>query len=197
MSDRLTEDYLTWLSPQLSEINDGTRSPNREFWGLMHIMYEKEFPVEAADRVPNDYNRLADGLALRVAFCRDNGIPTSAKKDPVLRAFLHKDHPEPPCSFLEVVIALSQRLAFAAGGKSAPGWAYVLMSNLGIHRMADPISRRSARKADDILDRCIWRNYEPNGMGGFFPLAEAEEDQTQIEIWYQMPAYVAEVHRRR
>jgi len=192
MSDRLTEDYLRWLAPQIRDENDGLSHPDREYGDIMTIMYEKEF----LGPVPNDYNRMVDGLGLRVEFCHDNGIPTSARRDPVLRAFLHKSHPDPPCSFLEVLIGLSRRLAFAAGG-SAPGRAYQLMSNLGIHRMVDPVSKRSANKANDILERCIQRTYTPDGVGGFFPLENANEDQTEVELWYQMAAYITEVSRRR
>ena len=58
--------------------------------------------------------------------------------------------------------------------------------------MYDPISKRKSIKIDDILDTLIWRTYEYDGIGGFFPLTNAEEDQTKVEIWYQMAAYINE-----
>ena len=30
-------------------------------------------------------------------------------------------------------------------------------------------------------------------MGGFFPLAFPKEDQTKVEIWYQMSGYLEEL----
>jgi hypothetical protein len=60
--------------------------------------------------------------------------------------------------------------------------------------MADPLDRRKARKAEEILDAVIWRTYLPNGQGGFFPLIDFEEDQTQVELWYQMSAFIREMH---
>jgi hypothetical protein len=31
-------------------------------------------------------------------------------------------------------------------------------------------------------------------MGGLFPLAWTDDDQTQIELWYQMAEYIEEIH---
>jgi hypothetical protein len=36
------------------------------------------------------------------------------------------------------------------------------------------------------------REYFPSGKGGLFPLENPREDQTKVEIWYQMHAYVME-----
>jgi hypothetical protein len=181
MTSSLAEDYFRWLGPQIRE-EDGLSNPNREFWGLLTIMHETQFDYIN----PNDDNREGDGRDLRVEYCRDVAhIPTDA-----LRLLGQ-------ASFLEVLIALSRRLAFNAGMQSAPGWAWVLLNNLNLHRLADPLSRRSARKAQDILETCIYRRYDPDGVGGFFPLEAPLTDQREVEIWYQMAAYIEEVHRRR
>lgn len=182
MTDPLIEGYLRWLGPQIRDEDSGNR--NRTYEDLVRIMFEKEFVW----RVPYDDNRMGDGLTLRVEFCHGANV-TPRQVGP----FLDQDRPYPPCSFLEVLIGLSRRLAFAAGGESR-GWAWTLISNLELHRMSDPVSRSKARRIDDILDRCIWRNYEPSGQGGFFPLAWPDEDQRQVEIWYQMAAWMSELH---
>lgn len=190
-SHPLTEDYLRWLEPQIRE-DDGLSNPNREFWGLLALMYEKEFrPL-----VANDDNRWMDGLELRTEFCNDFRVRMSARRREPYRSFLDKELPNPPCSFLEVLIGISRRFSFTAGG-SAPGWAWVLLNNLNLHRMADPLSRGKARRAADIIEVCTSRNYEPDGSGGFFPLQDPQEDQRQVEIWYQMAAYIGEMDRRR
>jgi hypothetical protein len=177
----LVEDYLRWLASQIRDEDDG--NPHRTYDGLCVIMFEKQF----IERIPNDDNRIGDGLDLRVEFCHERHIPLGETG-----AFLDKGVPDPPCSFLEVLIGLSRRLAFAAGGSNAPGWAWVLMHNLELHRITDPVGRGKARRAHDILDTCIWRNYEPNGVGGFFPLKRPTEDQREVELWYQMAAYIGE-----
>jgi hypothetical protein len=172
--------YLLWLASQIRGDDDG--HPGRTYEGLVNIMFEKEFVWLTV--TPNDDNRVADGLDLRVEFCHERDIPTESVPE-----FLSKEHPNPACSFLEVLIGLSRRLSFIAGGRSE-GWAWVLMNNLELHRITDPVGRAKARRAHDILDTCIFRNYSPNGVGGFFPLSQSDEDQTRIELWYQMAAYV-------
>lgn len=169
----LSGDYLRWLAPQIRREDDG--HPNRTYEGLIELMFDKEFVW----LVPNDDNRVADGLGLRIDFCRQVDIPTDSLVD------------LGPCSFLEVLIALSRRLEFNGGG-SAAGWAWILMNNLQLHRITDPVGRSKARRANDIMDACIWRTYSYEGVGGFFPLKRAAENQCKVEIWYQMAAYLGE-----
>lgn len=181
-SSSISGDYLRWLALQIRGEDDG--HPDRTYEGLCTIMFEKEFVW----LVPNDDNRVADGLELRVDFCHKHGIRAER-----MGTFLNKEHPNPPCSFLEVLIGLSRRLAFIDMEVSSPeGWAWILLNNLVLHRITDPVGRGRARKADKILDKCIWRGYDSNGAGGFFPLRRPHENQATIEIWYQMSAYLNE-----
>jgi hypothetical protein len=174
MTHRLHKAYLHWLEQQVRE---GSTHQKKTYIDLMEVMHAKEFVWQ----VPNDDNRIADALDLRREFISDGNH--------------HRLAPDElgPVSFLEVLIALSRRLSFQAGG-NAEGWAWQFLCNLELHRMPDPLSRYKARRADEIMDTVIWRNYAPDGTGGFFPLAFAEEDQRKVEIWYQMAAYVREIH---
>lgn len=173
MNDALTEGYLRWLG---SQIRDADESPT--YWGLFSVMFEKKFEWE----VQNDENRNADGVELRAEYCYANHARQNAL-NPL----------GPNARFLEVLIALSRRMRFAAGG-SAQQWAWLLICNLELQKLRDPLMPSKARKADDILDTVIWRRYNPDGCGGFFPLAWPDEDQTQKELWYQMAAYIGELH---
>ena len=139
-------------------------------------MHEKEF-IWVVDR---DDNRVADGCDLRIEFLHENEA-RGTKKD------------FGPPSVLEMVVGLSRRVAWEAGGE-AEGWAWQLLVNLELEKMHDPLSNRKARKADEIMEALIWRTYSPDGAGGFFPLAWPDNDQTKIEIWAQMHAYVREIH---
>jgi hypothetical protein len=175
----LAEDYLRWLAPQIRDENDN--GLDHAYWDLLVIMFDKEYPLQAAQLVPNDDNRLGDGLDLRVEFCYARHVRQGALAD------------LGPCSFLEILIGLSRRLAFNVGGPPS-GWAWTLLCNLELRRMTDPLSSYKARKIHNILDGCIWRNYQPDGTGGFFPLAWPEEDQRNVELWYQMAAWINELH---
>lgn len=177
MTSSLTEDYLRWLAPQIGEQHQ------QDHEDLLALMFEKEF--KQVESVPNDENRAVDGLDLRLCFCLETGLrtrfPDKTPTDLILG----------PCSFLEALIGLSKRLAFSAGGDPR-NWAWQLVENLELHKFKDPITKGKAKQVDDILEACIGRKYKPNGLGGFFPLAWPDEDQTQVELWYQMSAYIRE-----
>lgn len=175
MNSSLSGDYLRWLGPQIRD-----EESQVQYWDLVSLLYEKEFVWT----IHNDENRLVDGMDLRAEYSRVRGSS---------RGVINEMRALGPCSFLEVLIGLSRRLEFAAGG-NAPGWAWILLGNLGLHKMVDPLNKRKIQKVDDILDAVIWRTYNPDGTGGFFPLAWPDEDQTQIELWYQMAAYIEELH---
>lgn len=166
MSDSVTEVYLGWLGSQVLSDN------GKCYDHLLRILLDKEFVW----LIPNDDNRIADGLEVRQEHESETGVRF-----------------EGYCSVLEVIIGLSRRLEFMAGG-DAPGWAWQLLCNLGLHKYANPLGPRKTIRVDEILEILVWRNYEPDGQGGFFPLAWPDADQRKVEIWYQLAAYVEEIH---
>lgn len=165
---RLDDQYFQWLIDQVAVPR------NKTCYSLLGRMHEFEFVWS----VPNDDNRVQDGKDLRYEF-----FGTSA----TTHGSLHPDK----VSFLEVLIGLSRRVAFTAGG-DARQWAWKLIKNLNLHKMCDPILDGKASKVDDILNAVVWRRYSPDGTGGFFPVREAFVDMTQMELWFQMNAYVNE-----
>jgi hypothetical protein len=165
MSEVLGRRYFRWLKRQI-------RIPSEKTYNdLLDELHQKEFVWI----VPNDHNRLADAFDLR-------------------REFLGEGHQisRHGVSTLEVLVALSRRLEFQAGGK-AKVWAWQLIENLDLHHMTDPLSKRKRQLVDELLEALIWRTYDRDGTGGFFPIAWPQEDQTKVEIWYQMAGYVNEL----
>lgn len=171
----LAEKYFRWLVAQTRTQKKSEDDP--AFSDLLRLMFNTEF----AWTVHHDDNRVEDGRDLRTEFCYQKGMATDTLKDAWA------------VSFLEVLIGLSRRLAFTAGGR-ASGWAWQLIENLELNRFPDPLTPKKAKRVEDILDTCIWRTYGPDGQGGFFPLAWPDEDQTKVELWYQMAAYINELH---
>lgn len=156
--------YLDWLEEQIASTKD------KSYRELLERMHEKEFVW----LVPNDDNRIEDGLDIRNEFFRRRTMSRQR------------------CSVLEVLIGLSRRLAFIAGGE--PGyWAWELLINLGLSRMSGHIGKVRAETIDEILETLIWRTYESDGSGGFFPLGWPNKDQRKVELWYQMCAYIDEL----
>ncbi len=127
-----------------------------------------------------DDNRVQDGMDLRVEFQHQfaRGMPQLKFK--------------PFVSILEVTIAVSRMLEFVAGGR-APEWAWKLIENLKLNHCYDRLTDDKVARVDDILEALVWRTYQSNGRGGYFPLIYPKEDQTKVEIWYQLNAYVNEI----
>lgn len=166
MNERTNFIYRDWL---VRKVKDGSK-----YQWMLWELFTKEFIW----LIPNDDNRRADCWDLRYAFRDEKGeniyelIPYS--------------------TMLETVVALSRRLEFQARNGSAREWALILLENIELTKYKGHITKQDKTIIDGILDRVIWRQYEPSGLGGFFPLAWPTEDQRKVEIWYQMSAYLQE-----
>jgi hypothetical protein len=168
----LDELYLTWLyskaaSPKL-------RNPSKTYWTLFNHMYKKEFVWF----VPNDDNRVGDGVYLRHEFLES---VNRESEDSWMGL---------GCSFLEMVVALSYRCAFDTNHEPR-SWFWKLLEHLDLEKYNDNVLY-PYEEIDAILDRVIWRTYDRDGKGGLFPLNNPRRDQRNVEIWYQMNAYFIE-----
>jgi hypothetical protein len=78
-------------------------------------------------------------------------------------------------------------------GDQTSGWFWKLLFNTGLAALDDTYS-------DDTYERILYRFniinkrlYNEDGTGGgLFPLAHPRQDQREIEVWYQMMAYLQE-----
>jgi hypothetical protein len=177
----LDELYFQWLYSKVADPD--IQEKNLTYWGVLRILYTK--PFVWVDSVVHDEDRIKDGKALRIEFIEDQGWNIS-----------DVDHSwmEMGCSMLELMVGLSRRLEFLADG-TPHYWFWVLMSNIGLAGYNDR-KRLPRRHIDDVLDEIIYRNYEPSGLGGFFPLQYPREDQRDIDLWTQMNEYVLEFLER-
>ena len=176
MSHLLDEEYLAWLQDHVKLDVKG-----REYWSLLRKMYQTEFIWF----VPNDDNRVGDGLDLRHDFAMQYGVDD-------------EDWLQLGCSFLEMLVALANRYSFE-GDINDPSTAFwQLVNNLELNKYTDSYCRPRLQKCEDeikeILDTVIWRLYDEDGVGGIFPLRHgASEDQRKVEIWYQMHNYILDM----
>lgn len=178
MTATLDDLYLEWLYDQVV-------TPKwhdcRTYWFLMRDLYSKEFVWIVA----NDDNRVEDGRDLREEF-----------RDSLCADHLDPDWRQLGCSVLEMMVALARRLSFEDDRMNVVEWFWQMLENLRIAEFDDPFyssGGRSEDVVDHILENLVWRNYKPNGAGGLFPLRTFDEDQTCVEIWYQMNAYLLEL----
>lgn len=173
MQRPLEELYLRWLYSQVGSFDKA--SPT--YWTLFECLHDKQFVWV----VPNDDNRAEDGRDLRQEFLRAEGILRYDEKWDRLG-----------CSMLELLIALSRRAEFEAESfGDTSDWFWHFLEMIEIDKYHDG-KRFPAKKIDDILDGVIWRTYEYDGGGGLCPLQDPAEDQREVEIWYQLSAYILE-----
>ncbi len=148
-------------------------------------LIQKLFSMEFYSFVPNDDNRVADGLYLRSEFCE--------KEELHALSFC----PDGPCTVLEMLIGLSLRLEFETSQskyeKTPREWFWILIDNLGLSEFNDEVyTSEIDQHVENVIQICIDRKYSYLGEGGLFPLKRARSDQRTTEIWYQMSAYLLE-----
>ena len=178
MIQQLDEEYFTWLYSWVGSVK--LRNRARSHFSLAKDLYSKEFIWI----IPNDDNRAEDGKALRLEFLRAMDLDISE----VSRNWLDLE-----CSMFEMLLGLAQRLSFEAEGEPRV-WFWHLIETLDLAQYNDRVYDDYARrKIDETLDQVIWRTYRADGRGGLFPLRRPREDQTEVELWYQLSAYLLEL----
>lgn len=172
-TESLDREYQLWLYSEV-ENRKGLTSSNHSY--LIDAMHSSEFYWD----VPMDSNREADGRALRRDFMLDQGVSHAP------REWL-----EYGASFLEVTVALAGRMAIMTD-EPAGLWFWKIMDNCGLYVYNnddfDPVD------VEDIIYNVINRKYDEDGIGGFFPLEDSHQDQTQVELLYQMYSYINEYY---
>lgn len=177
MSETLDDLYLQYL---YDSVELPKRGRDRTYWGLFRQMYSCEFVW----KLMKDSSRAEDGKELRWEFIRAAGLPK------VDAAWLYQ-----PCTILEMMIAVARRLS-SLTSENASAWFIQLLYNIKLDEFNDAHYDSNMTVIADILERLIWRMYWPNGEGGLFPLRHPAEDQRNVEIWYQMNAWLIERDRR-
>lgn len=171
----LDETYFVWLYSQVGSVKNRNRS--RTYWKLLRLLHGKEFTWS---NIEMDENRAHDGKDIRRTFLTE----TNTRNDDPTWMDLG-------CSMLELLIGLSGKLAWENDEFNQSGWFWQLIENLGLTECTDA-NPPDPRIIDEILDKVIERDYAPNGAGGLFPLKNYNEDQRDVELWYQAQAYLLE-----
>lgn len=162
----LEELYFEWLLSPLDKRGDVRL--NERMLVTMHKTPFKYF-------ISNDQNRALDGRALREEFLVRCPVKSSRWE---IDGWLSYE-----CSVLEMMLALDQR-AYYQFGDEPTDWFVIMVDNLGL--LDNP------QRVKSTLSRLNNRQYSYDGTGGLFPLRNPREDQRDVEIWYQMSAYMIE-----
>ena len=164
--------YFNWLCITIN---------NRNYIELAWALHLTKFQA----KLPSDQNRGMDGMHLRVEFMERHGALGSSTN-------------RGPCTMLEFLIGIAKNMSFLMYGNSSDHrtayYFWVLIRNLGLDKCRDDkwFDINGDFFVEDAVHRILDRQYEPNGRGGLFPLRRPPQDQRQVEIWYQMHAWLNE-----
>lgn len=174
-TEELDERYLRWLYSQIASVR--ARSKKRTHWQLCRQLHETIFVALVA----HDENRIADARDMRYEFLGRNEDVAG-----------DLEWMGSPATMMELLVLLSRFLSFETEDPVAL-WFWHLIETLGLEQFNDLSYDDEAQEVvARTLDRVIWRTYEPSGEGGLFPLRSPDDDQRDVELWYQLNAYLLE-----
>lgn len=132
--------------------------------------------------LPKDEDRAGEGVNLRWRFICENRLSAA-----------YLDDLEGPCSVLEMMIGLAIHceehiMDNPEIGDRTGQWFWEMMVNLGLGAMSD--DRFDRRYADDVINRFLDRQYEPDGKGGLFRIRNCKRDLREVEIFSQLCWYL-------
>ena len=177
--EELNYEYINWM---YSTVCDDRYSKEG-----YRLLFDELYATEFIYILPIDGNRAEDGEELRYTFGRENGY-----SDVVIKEYLDNR----PCSVLEMMLALSIRceehiMTNDEYGNRVGQWFWEMIVSLGLGQMTD--SKFDIQYVRTTIDNFLNRNYAPNGEGGLFTIEDKTKDMREIDIWYQMCAYLNEV----
>lgn len=159
-------DYYLWLK---SLVDD-----KRHYDYDLLLLYLYEHPYRWQFTL--DENRAAGGINLRSKFAYENGINI-------------QDVGTGPCSILEMLIALSDRMTEYLCCDISD-WFWDLINNLELNKFND--HSFDERGVSYILSVWLDRGYDAKGNGSLFPLKGYFGDCRNLDTWGQMNAWIAE-----
>lgn len=171
--EELAVRYFDWLCDQI----DGHRYlPAASYDKLLIHLHNIEFRY----LLPMDENRAIDGEDMRWRYAYEQGWRS------VPRCL------DGPCSVLEMMVALAvhceELMDDPTIGNRTGQWFWGMIVNLGLGDMSD--IRFDAVHVDEIIERFLNREYEPDGRGGLFTIRRCSRDLRYVEIHHQLNWYL-------
>lgn len=176
MYNNLSVEYYNWMCDIICEDS----SQQAMYDSLLTYLYQKRFVAV----LPQDENRIDDGINLRYRFSYAVGIPQS-----IIASSLDKND----CSVLEMLVALALRWEETIMRDSSQGdrtaiWFWTMIRNLEIDVTDEEFD---IYNVEEIVDKFIDREYDFDGRGGLFCIDNCVYDMRNVEIWCQLNRWLA------
>lgn len=198
--------YFNWLCDMVHVDNYCGKS----WYFLAKILHNIEFYWV----LPNDENRAIHGVKLRQVWMEN--IEEQAEDLGVGHPMFPLDSLTGPCSVLEMLVGLavsieSEIMMNQEKGNRTAVWFWEMIINLLYENCRDELQIQGPfevplfyRWSDRFIDekcgemlqmfvvKIMDRTYDECGLGGLFPLKAMDEDQRNVEIWYQAQRWLEE-----
>ncbi len=179
LRQQITSEYFNWLCDIVCGIRFSKQVSYRKLLTYLH-------GVEFTYSIPNDENRAENGIDLRWRYCWENNFDYVEIGEYLVG----------PCSVLEMMVALSidceNIMDDPQIGDRTGQWFWGMIVNMGLGSMFDKNFKE--RQVEEIVDRFLERDYEPNGKGGLFTIRRCDEDLRKVEIWHQLCWYLDSIY---
>lgn len=174
IKDKLNNEYFNWMYDIACADRFAKDISYRKLF--MHL-HSTKFRYS----IKRDSNRADDGVGLRYRFALSRGYDD-----------IHYYITE-PCSVFEMMLALAIRceeniMDDTAFGNRTGQWFWGMVNNLGLGSMTD--DQFDKLYVEEIIERFLDREYEPNGKGGLFTVRNCDRDLRDVEIWFQLCYYL-------
>lgn len=176
--DSIINEYFNWL---YGLVQGRRYSGQVSFRKLLMRLHDTEFRYS----LPRDQNTADAGVDLRYRFAVTQGYEDDSD--------LVMDYLEGPCSVLEMMVALSvyceQHIMDDPNiGDRTSQWFWEMIVNMGLGSMTDP--RFDKHYVDDVVERMLDREYDPDGRGGLFTVRHCDQDLRDVAIFHQLCWYI-------
>lgn len=175
---QIENDYFEWMHDLVC--GDIYKKDN-SYRMLLEYLHDVEFTYS----IRKDSNRARDGVDLRFRFA-DEYFPEFTYDE-------IEDMLPGPCSVLEMMVALAIRceetiMDDPGYGNRMAQWFWKMIVSLGLGAMTD--RRFDISHVENVVERFLTREYEPDGRGGLFRIRDCERDLRDVEIWIIMLWYL-------
>lgn len=198
--------YFNWLC-NMVHVDDYC---GESWYILAKILHNIEFYWT----IPNDENRAVHGVKLRQVWIES--MEDQAEDLGVGHPMFPLDSLTGPCSVLEMMVGLavsieSEIMMSSEKGNRTAVWFWEMIINFLYENHKDEIPLRNPFEiplfhlwSDRFIDeqrgemlrmsvsKIMDRTYDKYGNGGLFPLIDTDEDQREVEIWYQAQHWLEE-----
>lgn len=174
--DYIIDEYFEWLFDLVCGERYSKQISYRKLLMRLHS-------IEFRYLLPMDRNRAENGMSLRYRFALTQDYDSDLVHEVL----------DGPCSVLEMMIALAicceeTIMDDPCIGDRTGQWFWGMVVNLGLGSMRD--DKFDKKYVDEIVERFLDREYEPNGRGGLFTIKDCDEDLRDVEIFHQLCWYL-------